>query len=204
MNHDDILIQVRQAHRVCGAFYQRMIPLIQQIAEELELEFNVWAPRYFKRPPQRSTSPFNEWQWNFLPLINAGFVFSFQQEAEKINDDDYVMDIEVVVDSSLDRETYKTFYGQEQADACHLHEKVESAESYLKIYLFKAKQSMSGNVFDCLWDNYDGYPPLTGVIDKGTDDAKGIGFKVPLAQCMEDNAPEILVEKIRENLNKLN
>ena len=203
MNHNDMLIQVRQAHRVCGAFYQRMIPLIQQVAEELELEFNVWAPRCFSRPPQQSTNPFNRWQWDFLPLINAGFVFSFQQEAGKISGDDYVMDIEIVVDSSLDGETYKTFYRQGQADACDLHENVESAESYLKIYLFKAKRPLQGSAFNCLWDNYDGYPPLTGVIDKGTDDAKGIGFKVPMTQCMADNALETLVDTIRENLNKL-
>lgn len=39
MTHDPFA-QVRQAHRICGAYYQQILPMINEVAQKIETSFS--------------------------------------------------------------------------------------------------------------------------------------------------------------------
>ncbi|WP_232369976.1 hypothetical protein [Xenorhabdus lircayensis] len=49
--------QVRQAHRVCTAFYQHMFPMLNHIAERLDMKLILWDTWSFNKPPRKSVNP---------------------------------------------------------------------------------------------------------------------------------------------------
>lgn len=202
MSQEETLAQVRQAHRICAAFYQRMMPLINNISEELELNFVSWAPRTFNRPTRKTTNPLTYWSWDYLPLINAGFVFSSQEEDGEIIAGDYILDIELVVDAELDCTNFSQRYGKTQPDATNLPISSRESNSFLKIYLFRTNALLSGNAFKVIWEECE-YPKLDGIIQPGIENIYTVGFILPIQEIMNDDGVAIVVNRINQYLEML-
>jgi hypothetical protein len=75
MQHDleqttQLVTQLQQAHRLAAGFYQRILPLFDQIASHaLDAEFWFWEPSENSRPCRSGTRPSSSWAWDYLPLF---------------------------------------------------------------------------------------------------------------------------------------
>jgi hypothetical protein len=49
MTHDPFA-QVRQAHRICGAYYQQILPMINEVAQKMGTSFLLWDTWSFSKP----------------------------------------------------------------------------------------------------------------------------------------------------------
>ncbi|PVZ78033.1 hypothetical protein C9426_35280 [Serratia sp. S1B] len=201
MSDSDIFCQVRQAHRICAAYYQRVLPRINRVADKLGAQFIQWTPISFDKPPSKSTVPFEHWGWRFLPLLDVSFTFGKKiSTSSNISPLDYILDIRLISDSELSLENREEIYGDDiEPDACQLKNSVENSESYLAIYLFSSSRNIRDrNILDRLWRG--DYPKLdTGIVEQ-SDDIKRIGFKHSLSVLQNDEDIDILERLIEEYL----
>ncbi|WP_113626597.1 hypothetical protein [Pectobacterium peruviense] len=201
MNIEDSLQQVRQAHRICAGFYQQILPRIERVQELMDMRFLQCNSIGFDSVPSKSVSPFTYWGWNFLPLMNMSFTFIKKIDSRYFSPDDYILDIRLITDSELEWKHREEVYSEQEPDACELKSTVEKSESYLAIYLFSpTKQIQNNNVFDRLWNNSD-YPGLESEVELSNQGlVKTIGFKFLLADFVQEDGPEKLIEKIKQYL----
>ena len=202
MMHDPFA-QVRQAHRICGAYYQHILPMINEVAQKMEASFLLWDTWSFNKPPRRGANPLENWKWDFLPMMDVSFVFSKQQQPNTpMTATDYVLDFKLVTDSELECDQRALQYGEDvEPTATGLKTTSEEAKSYLNVYLFSAVNDDATYASpEELWGNYDGYPETVSKMQLSDDkNIKGIGFSVPLAEIADDGGVNRLVEKISEH-----
>lgn len=67
-NFDDLVSQAQIAHRLLAGFYQRLLPTVQQVAQQLQLNFYEWEPTVTSRPCRKSSNPADSWAWDMLPI----------------------------------------------------------------------------------------------------------------------------------------
>ncbi|MGH1411240.1 MAG: hypothetical protein ACRAUW_17310 [Aeromonas sp.] len=81
MQHDlehttQLVTQLQQAHRLAAGFYQRILPLFDQIASQaLDAEFWYWEPSESSRPCRSGTRPSSSWAWDYLPLFASNHAY---------------------------------------------------------------------------------------------------------------------------------
>ncbi|MCL6742280.1 hypothetical protein [Kosakonia sp. R1.Fl] len=64
------VIQLQQAHRIVAAFYQRILPLFDNLASQaMDADFWYWYPSETSRPCRTFTRPSSSWAWDFLPIF---------------------------------------------------------------------------------------------------------------------------------------
>lgn len=197
---------VRQAHRICAAYYQQILPLIDKTAFRLDAKFFRRAHCSFNPPPQRNSNPFTCWEWDFLPLMDAAFVFAHQQTAtSKMGSEDFVIDFRLVTDSELAWEQRNEQYGEnEKPLASAMKTAPENTESFLNIYLFAACENGTYDSPFTLWNSYSDYPETDGTVTLAEGEPiKAIGFRVQLHELAHDGSVDELVERIKAHLEIL-
>ena len=71
-----LVTQLQQAHRLAAGFYQRILPLFDQIASQaLDAEFWFWEPSETSRPCRSGTRPSSSWAWDYLPLFASNHAY---------------------------------------------------------------------------------------------------------------------------------
>ncbi|HDT6064048.1 hypothetical protein [Enterobacter kobei] len=202
MTHDPFA-QVRQAHRICGAYYQQILPMINEVAQKMGTSFLLWDTWSFSKPPRRGANPLDSWTWDYLPMMDVSFVFSKQEQPNSpMAISDYVLDFKLVTDSELEYEQRVLMYPKDEEPlATKLKTSVEEAKSYLNIYLFSAvNDDATYSSPEEMWTSYDGYPDANSKIQfSDNNQIQGIGFSVPLLDIAHDDATDKLVRKISEH-----
>ncbi|WP_446469951.1 hypothetical protein [Xenorhabdus stockiae] len=205
MTAADKFSQVRQAHRICAAFYQHMFPMLNQVTENLGMEFIKWEKWSFKKLSRQSTNPLPMWSWTFLPMMDVSFVFGKKTtDGITLTPEDFVLDFSLVIDSELEYSTRIENYGEHvEPDACKLKLNAEESESYLAIYLFNLiKKNKNYTSLEDIWYADEDYPKMDSKIHKSKD-VQSIGFKVNLNEIAKDDGVKNLLENINQHLKKL-
>jgi hypothetical protein len=202
MAHDPF-VQVRQAHRICGAYYQQILPMINEVAQKMGTSFLLWDTWSFSKPPRRGANPLESWTWDYLPMMDVSFVFSKQEQPNSpMAVNDYVLDFKLVTDSELEYDQRVLMYPKsEEPLATKLKTPAEEAKSYLNIYLFSAvNDDAIYSSPEELWGNYNGYPDVNSMRQFSDDNRiQGIGFSVPLLEIANDKGVDMLVKRISEH-----
>ncbi|MCE9949309.1 hypothetical protein [Hafnia paralvei] len=202
MTHDPF-VQVRQAHRICGAYYQQILPMINEVAQKMGTSFLLWDTWSFSKLPRRGANPLESWAWDYLPMMDVSFVFSKQEQPNSpMAISDYVLDFKLVTDSELEYDQRVLMYPKDEEPlATKLKTSAGEAKSYLNIYLFSAVNDDATYASpEEMWGNYDGYPDVNSKIHFSDDNQiQGIGFSVPLVNIANDDAIDKLVGKISEH-----
>lgn len=202
MTHDPFF-QVRQAHRICGAYYQQILPMINEVAQKMGTSFLLWDTWSFSKPPRRGANPLENWAWDYLPIMDVSFVFSQQEQPDlPMRISDYVLDFKLVTDSELEYDQRVLMYPKDEEPlATKLKKSAEEAKSYLNIYLFSAvNDDARYSSPEEMWNNYEGYPDTNSKIQFSDDNQiKGIGFSVPLLEIANDNGVNVLEEMISKH-----
>jgi hypothetical protein len=194
---DDLFVQVRTAHRLLAAYYQRLLPTLEQIAHQVDTEFYFWRPHGFDTPSRVQGNPFTKWQWDLLPATITRYVFKQVAFASKVTHDDYIVEFLVINDTGIHDEKK----GRAQPDALKLKIDVKDAQSVLRVGIYRAASDQkTNNGFHELWDKV-AYPKYDGsfeaIMDKGF---LTTGFEVPLTAMMNENGVESIKSQIKKCL----
>lgn len=131
---------VRQAHRICAAYYQQILPVLNETAQKLEATFVCWENWSYEKlsPRKNPLDTYSTWKWAFLPAMDMSFVFSFQQAPGTPSaGKDFVLDFRLITDSELSIE-YGCKKQEVEPVATELLVSAEDAKSYLQVYLFSS------------------------------------------------------------------
>jgi hypothetical protein len=202
---DDLLLQVRTAHRLLAAYYQRLLPTINDIASSLGLTFYGWMPSEHDRTPQFSKNIFDSWQWDLLPANCTRYTFFDAPDKNKICVGNYMVEFHVISDTGIQKINFPKG-NRSQPDALNLPTSVEQADSLLRIHLYAPYQSRDANWHDGLFNNCA--DPCLKDESKPQKIADGInsfinGFEIPLSELMKENTIEDLKERIASMRDKL-
>lgn len=96
---DDLVSQAQIAHRLLAGFYQRLLPTIRQVTQQLQLNFYEWDPTITSRPCRKSSNPADSWAWDMLPLMAHSQSF-MRSEGRESAVGDIALDFFVTFDSN--------------------------------------------------------------------------------------------------------
>lgn len=186
----EIANNVQEAHRICGAFYQRLFPTIDNIASELNCSFKQWDPLYRSRPCRSGTNPSSKWFWDLLPMIAARIVYS-SGESDQTDVGDFIFEATVIIDDAITPEFRKVKKTTGTTDPIEL----PPADAYLKFSIYRATEHMRQDIIDT-WNkckepmmNSENFEVVgEGIVAKG--------FRVSLANFIEDEMP--IISELKE------
>ncbi|MCL1047517.1 hypothetical protein L2737_19635 [Shewanella electrodiphila] len=196
METDELFTQVRTAHRLLAAFYQRLLPSIEQIAKGLDVDFYTWSPKEFGRPAQLSTNPFDRWGWDMLPALSTYYVFKHVEDNNKVRVGEYLVEFLVETDTVVKSD----LANGAEPDALNLPQNVGDAKSTLKISVYAPCENSESNWHHNVWNECENHPACeTPEPIKDPDTAVVYcGFEVPLADLMKDGAVDVLIARAQE------
>ena len=104
---ENIVSQLQQAHRVSVAFYKRILPTFDKIANELDCKFLWWEPIYTSMPRNgKRNQPSQTWAWDYIPLFASSHSYRNRNaKSEKRSvPEDYSLTFDLIIDDSFSDE----------------------------------------------------------------------------------------------------
>lgn len=195
----ELFNQVRSAHRLLAAYYQRIFQLITDVTgdERLGLNYYLWQPVYFARPCQKTTDVFKRSAWDLLPAMNTSYLFHNAKDNNKQQSGEWMLDMCVVSDTG----THENDAFDHSEDALALNITPQNANSVLRCYFFTTKKETTLNWHGGIWCSYNYEECSDEKTPKCIDEEHQLytsGFEIPLAELTGENAKELLVMRIME------
>lgn len=203
-NEEDLFLQIRTAHRLLAAYYQRLLPTIEEIANSLGLKFYVWEPSEFARPSQLSNNLFNRWQWDLLPANCTRYVFIDTESKNSIEVGKCLVVFHVISDTGILKENWKST--NTQPDGLDLSIGADQAKSVLRVQLYAPYENREAYWHGDLLNKCD-MPDLTDnpEAQKVEANVKAFisGFEIPLTELICENAVADIIERIEKYRDQL-
>ncbi len=150
MQHDieqttHLVTQLQQAHRLAAGFYQRILPLFDQIASQaLDAEFWYWEPSENSRPCRSGTRPSSSWAWDYLPLFASNHIYR-DWDGDTAQQGDETLVFRLYIDDSFRQDSSLRTRVKGQPDPLEL-----DGQAVVEVSLFRCLQD-SDKHFDELW-----------------------------------------------------
>tara|TARA_R110001592_G_scaffold319321_1_gene596859 strand:- start:7555 stop:8199 length:645 start_codon:yes stop_codon:yes gene_type:complete len=189
--------QVRVAHRLLAAYYNRVHQLIRDVTgdERLGLEFFVWEPTKFDRPCRRTSNILDRWSWDLLPGVIAEYLFLQGSTEKPQQPGEWLLVLHVISDTVVFDEEL-----EEELDATELSVSADDAHSVLRCYLVAPHQELDLYWADDIWAYLDDYPKCTESPERQCmDDDQQIyasAFEIHFEKLTDKNSADELVKKI--------
>lgn len=188
---EDLFTQVRVAHRLLEAYYQRIFQLVDDVADKLELEFLSWDPTEYVRPCQRRTKVTDRLAWCLLPGVVTQYIYISSSEKNKQQVGDWLMSLKIISDDAL--------IGID--DSQIVSTSPESSKSLLRCDLVMTQKSLKLDWLDEIWEDTE-YPELTDEPNKQCMDKKNeiyaSAFQIPLEDLTKEGGMTVLIKRISE------
>jgi hypothetical protein len=152
MPHDleqttQLVTQQQQAHRLAAGFYQRILPLFDQIASQaLDAEFWYWDPSENSRPCRSGTQPSSSWTWDYLPLFASNHAYR-DWDGDTAQQGDKTLVFRLYLDHDFRRTSALRAVVKGQPDPLQL-----DGQAIVEVSLFRCLEN-SDQHFDKLWRN---------------------------------------------------
>lgn len=189
----ELVGQLQSAHRLAVGFYQRMLPQLSKIADDLGLIFWSWRPIYNDRPSQASKFPGEKWAWDLVPMYAVRFDFCTEL-GEHANVGDVAAVFKILLDDNYRRSQRKELGIKGEPDPVTMP--VGNAIVVIDLFSCTANSQRS---FEALWEDAawpsndnDGWEYVGEQIS-----ARKLTFS--LAQFAAE--PETIVASVRAALN---
>jgi hypothetical protein len=142
---EGLVVQLQQAHRISAAFYRRILPLFDSIAERLDCTFYSWGPAHTNRPSRGSSRPSQSWAWDYLPLYSSMHTYKRVADESRVGLNDFGVEFYLDIEDSF----RKSINGEpkRQPDAIEL----PPGKSMLEIHLYRLKKAENAS-FAELWE----------------------------------------------------
>ena len=203
LQSQELLKQVRTAHRLVVAYYKRLHIVLKDIGlhSDLGLEFFQWGPTEYLRPCQRRSDVFKSWTWDLAPGISTEYLFQKKQSKDGLIHGDWLLALHVVSDTAVTNENLKG-----NIDPLKLPD-VSDSQSVVRLYLIAPNQNLPNMGFDGLWQKAKKDITMSDEvigqllnIDKGI---YGAGFEIGLEHLLTDTAVEDVVKRIKEHMGAI-
>lgn len=147
-NFDSLISQAQIAHRLLVGFYQRLLPTIQQVTQQLELTFGEWDPVVTDRPCKRSKDPAEHWAWDMVPMMASSHTY-WRANGTSAEIGDAVFNLYISFDSNFSHKDWEDFgiAEEEEADATAM----PIGEAFVEIYLGRCVQRSDATLKQ-LWE----------------------------------------------------
>jgi hypothetical protein len=153
MSHDknqteQLVEQLGQAHRLVSGFYQRILPLFDQIAQEtIDANFWYWKPSENSRPCSQYTRPSSAWVWDYLPIFASTHAYR-TWESGKALCNDMTLAFRLYIDDAIKEGSPQRAGRKGAPDPLGM----ERGNAVVEVYLFKCCEN-SEHSFNTLWNN---------------------------------------------------
>lgn len=189
MSHDlaqtvKLVEQLGQAHRLAAGFYQRILPLFDQIAmESLEANFWYWEPSHTSRPCAGGKRPSGYWAWDYIPLFASTHGYR-TWDGNQARRGDMTLVFRLYIDDAFKRGSPQRVGRKGMPDPIEM----EMGKAMVEVFLFRCSQD-SERHFDSLWRSI----PWPEPVEQWTTATqhKEVEFcvrHVPLAELLADPA----------------
>lgn len=191
---ETVIDQVAQAHRIAVAFYQRLLPRIASVGDELGLDFWYWKPTETARPCRAATRPGNgnNWAWDMVPLFASTHVYRRVQGGGAAEGDAAVM-FRFYVDTAI-KPAERRKHGSGEPDALGLPTGRAVVEGYVARCTADSTQA-----FEAIW-NAAPEPAAVAGWQKLGESLEAHGFSHEMAAFIA--APGDVVADIRRLLDQ--
>ncbi|MEA9429199.1 hypothetical protein [Aeromonas caviae] len=150
MQHDleqttHLVTQLQQAHRLAAGFYQRILPLFDQLASQaLDADFWFWEPSENGRPCRSGTRPSSSWAWDYLPLFASDHGYR-DWDSDTAEKGDVTLVFRLYTDHDFRRTSSLRAGVKGQPDPLQLN-----GQAIVEVSLFRCLENSDKN-FDELW-----------------------------------------------------
>ncbi|RRJ82601.1 hypothetical protein [Aestuariirhabdus litorea] len=192
---------VRKAQRLLVAYHQRVLPIIESIANQLECAYYYWRPVFHSTPTGGKSNAFTRWTWDYSPLVDSNFFFLSAQVNDKdsVVPEGWMLVVRLVTDSGLSQAfTDKKI----NWDVMDIPDETDATETRLQLYAYKAATSYEES--DGWWNLYgkNSWPDKSGgqcMLNQG-----GFVFRhdVPISRLGSSDAVEAVVEEYKALLKE--
>ncbi|MDH0345087.1 hypothetical protein [Aeromonas dhakensis] len=176
-----LVTQLQQAHRLAAGFYQRILPLFDQIASQaLDAEFWYWEPSENSRPCRSGTRPSSSWAWDYLPLFASNHAYR-DWDGDTAKQGDKTLVFRLYLDHDFRHTSARRAGVKGQPDPLQL-----DGQAIVEVSLFRCLED-SDKHFDELWRPVPW--PLPQPDWKQSDECNQLAFcsnHIPLAQLLTD------------------
>jgi hypothetical protein len=187
--------QVRIAHRLLAAYYQRLQHLMKEVSnhDEFGLEFYNWSPTRFCRPGRRSANQLNRWAWDLLPGVQTQYLF-LHGEKRVQKPGDWLLAFHVISDTGVE-------HAESAENPLEIAMPPEDGDSLLRCYIVAPRKPLTVDWLHSIWDSID-FPECTDKpVAQCMDDEKQIyacSFEVPIEELTAEGSAQRLVTKVKE------
>lgn len=137
--------QIQQAHRLATGFYQRLLPLFNQLASQsLDAEFWYWEPSETNRLCRTTTRPSDCWAWDFLPLFASTHGYR-NWDSDTAARGDITLVFRLYIDHDFRHDSSKRLGMKEEPDPLQL-----DGQAIVEVSLFRCLEN-SDKPFNTLW-----------------------------------------------------
>ncbi|GFO70034.1 hypothetical protein GMLC_36130 [Geomonas limicola] len=192
----ELVEQIQNSHRIAVAFYRRILPLFDAIADAFNCEFAYWEPIETQRPCRSGSQPSKYWAWDYVPLFASNHCY-FRQAGSKASPEDLAFEFNLYIDENFKEEKRKELKlsNGRQPGAITL----EKGRAIVDVYIFKPREAAKRS-FDHLWSKCDPAPIGTEKFKDVGHGIDAVAFEVLLEELVTDH--HVVIEKISRLLKE--
>lgn len=185
----NVIEQLQQAHRISVAFYRRILPTLDVIADQFGCSFYYWEPLFTNRPGRGKSQPSEYWAWDFVPLYASSHTYRYINSEKRTVPEDLGIIFNLCIDNSFSDEACR----KGQPDPISL----PIGEAVLKAYLYRPKRAVNKS-FDVLWEEEEEVRPEIGKWSSINEYWNGIAFEWPLAEVIHNN--QLVINTLQKHI----
>ena len=195
---EPLVNQIQNAHRISVAFYQRILPIFDSVANNFGCSnFIHWGPLNTDRVCTKKTRPSSKWAWDFVSLFTSSHIY-WKTSGDKSSIHDLGLSFALITDDNFSKDNLKALNVKGVPDPVSL----PFGDAYVGVYAFKPIKS-SKESFETLWDasgEIDDENINTGEWEDVGGGLKGMGFTFPLADIFMD--ANTVTKKLEQYIEK--
>ncbi len=136
----ELFTQVRVAHRLLAAYYEKIHRLMEEVVshDEFELEFLSWDPMLFVRPALSRVNQLDRYAFDLLPGVDAEYLF-IKGQRKLQEPGDWLLAFHFVSDTGLRDELDGGKDGENPLD---LTSSPEDGKSVLRCYIVAPRKPL--------------------------------------------------------------
>ena len=195
------LCDMRKAQRLVVAFNQRMLPIIECIASELNTNFYYWQSLYNNNSCRGATNPAKKRKWDFSPLHNASFLYLSDNATSdhNLSPDGYLLAFHLITDTAIDDAFNKENKAWNPID---ITVPSEESRSLLRIYIFQPSEVKKQK--EGWWKLYanNPWPECNGDIMLLEQGGTAMGVEVDIAELVSQDEINKLIERVKDTFER--
>lgn len=190
---DKLIRDVQVAHRLSVGFYQRLLPIIRNVASSIDCTFRSWCPCETNRPAKSTTQPGEKWAWDFVPLFASQHVY-FRTNGGPAKVGDLALVLDVYLDANFKEDARAALGAIGQPDPI----KLPQGDAIVDIYVYRCIKTSKLSL-EILYEDAE-WPSLgSGAWDQEGEHLSALAMRYSLRDFVA--CPENIVSRLQHELS---